>query len=198
MTDLMMLRTFQREVAKQCRYALISIDLLNQANSQRASQRIFDQAPTWYAVQGFLIAAGNISKLLWGTKGGGAAKLQVRIKQRRELRSSLGISENSILKLSPDFRNHFEHLDERVEDWADESTHHNMVDDLIGPTTAIGGIDPRDFFRSYNPSTHRLCFRGESFEIAPLVHAIDALLPIAETESSKPHWQSATNASQSA
>lgn len=64
-----------------------------------------------------------------------------------------------------------------------------MVDDLIGPTTAIVGIDPRDFFRSYDPSTHRLSFRGESFEIEPLVHAIDALLPIAETESSKPHWE---------
>jgi hypothetical protein len=184
--DPMVLRTFQREVAKQCRYALLSVNFLDQANSVSGPQ---SQTHVWYAIQNLLIAAGNISKFLWGQKSGSKEVLKKRAQQRRHLRALLGVAENSILKLSPEFRNHFEHLDERIEEWVEESTNHNLADDIIGPPNAIVGLDPRDMMRRYDPSSHILSFRGETFEIVPLVRAIEALLPIAEREVNKPHWE---------
>jgi len=52
------LRIFQREVERQCRFALIAVQDLNQALQTVDMDRI------WYSVQAFLVAAGNVSKLL--------------------------------------------------------------------------------------------------------------------------------------
>jgi len=43
------------------------------------------------------------------------------------------------------FRNHFEHFDERLEEWAKSSERHNFVDSNIGPPNMIDGIDPKDY-----------------------------------------------------
>lgn len=54
-----------------------------------------------------LVAAANISKLLWGTKA-------VIEKRRAGLRDKLGIDDTFSIK-DRDLRNDFEHFDERVE-----------------------------------------------------------------------------------
>jgi len=54
------LRIFQKEVKRQCRFALIAIQDLEQA------LQVGDLDRLWYSVQAFLIAVANISKLLWG------------------------------------------------------------------------------------------------------------------------------------
>lgn len=200
--ELMTLRIFQREVAQQCRFATLSVDAINTANHERdemfekmrAGERTgadFDGngLRTWFALQAFLVATANISKLLWGSKQGEKPIVKQRQHDRRELRASLGVMENSVLRLSPEFRNHFEHLDERIEEWAADSTHHNHADDTIGPANMIVGIDPGDMFRSYDPSTHILTFRGEAFDIPSVAHAVGNLMVIAEREAAKPHWE---------
>jgi hypothetical protein len=54
------LRIFQKEVERQCRFALIAIQDLEQA------LQVGDLDRLWYSVQAFLIAVANISKLLCG------------------------------------------------------------------------------------------------------------------------------------
>ena len=191
--DTFTLRVFQREVATQCRFALMSVELLNLANAGMAQARTagtqISTTQLWFSLQSFLIAAANISKLLWGTKAGTNAETwKRRTRERLQLRVSLGVAENSILKLSPEFRNHFEHLDERIEDWAEASPRRVLISDLIGPTSGFGGVAPDEFLRSYDPDTQRLSFRGETFEIVPVVQAIDALLTVVQQEAAKPHW----------
>ncbi|HEV2810808.1 MAG TPA: hypothetical protein VGV93_10495 [Acidimicrobiales bacterium] len=203
--DPIALRAFQREVAKQCRFALASIDLLNRANQTLAElwaedfpskesrqQTEVTQYQLWFSIQSFLISAANISKLLWGTKAGtNAEKWAKRKRERLQVRTSLGVADNSILKLSPEFRNHYEHFDERIEDWAERSSSacHVLLNDVIGATATVHGLDSDSFMRSYDPATQRLSFRGETFEIIPVVEAINQLLPVAIEAASKPHWE---------
>lgn len=190
------LRIFQKEVERQCQFALMSIWQLNGAleayNQQNMGSAHMRSASDrlWYSLQNFLIASANISKLLWGTPSNTKPEIwKRRKKDRLELRKSLGVADNSILKLSPEFRNHFEHLDERLEEWADTSQRHNLVADLIGSTAMISGIDSEDYLRSYDPVARQLGFRGETFEIQPVVQAIEALLPRAQTEANTPHGE---------
>lgn len=196
----MTLRVFQREIARQCQFALISVDLRDGALRELGQPRQDNLATNqlWYSLQGFLISAANISKLLWGTKmGTNAETWKKRQSERLHLRSTLRVADNSILKLSPHFRDHFEHLDERIEDWTGNSARHNLVEDLIGSTGMIGGIDVEDFFRSYDPEAKCMCFRGETFEIEPVALAISNLLPIAAEQAARPHWDEFPNESAS-
>jgi len=55
----MVLRIFQREVERQCKFALVAAEDLSSALQAGDMDRI------WYSVQTFLVAAGNISKLCW-------------------------------------------------------------------------------------------------------------------------------------
>lgn len=166
---------------------------MNRYRDQRAAEREREgqlsrhmKAQLWYAIQNFLIAAGNLSKFLWATKAGANAETWTRRSEdRRQLRASLEVADNSVLKLSPTFRNHFEHMDERIEQWAETSR--MMVSDLIGSPNTIGGFQTGDFFRSYDPANHTWAFRGEVFEIVPVVEAMDRLLAIAEREAEKSH-----------
>ena len=82
------------------------------AEARRALQRLRDfdvPGRTWFAVQGVLTAAANLSKLLWGSGDKPGAQAS-----RAPLRSSVGVTNDSPLR-SPKVRNHFEHIDERIE-----------------------------------------------------------------------------------
>ena len=142
--DNTVVHTLQGEVERQCRFAIMSLELMNQGlagltqahevyvqqsaafdlavredrsfdevNAQRDETNALQKESsrlTWYSIQGFLIAAANLSKLLWGTEYGKAERKKRRAKERAALRASLGVEFGSILRLSPVFRNHFEHL----------------------------------------------------------------------------------------
>jgi hypothetical protein len=166
----MVLRIFQREVERQCRFALIAIQDLEQA------LQTIDLDRLWYSVQAFLIAAGNISKLLWPK---GSAK------RRAELRASLSVNDDSPLK-SRTFRNHFEHFDERLERWATSSKRHIFVDSNVGPPTMIAGIEPGDFLRNFDTENFAVTFRGEIYSLRPLIKAISDLWQKASIEAEKP------------
>lgn len=198
--DLFTLRIFQEEVTTQCRFSLVSIDALTDANTERvllfermrSGEKVeFEEndTRTWYALQTFLVAAANVHKILWGSDRGKAETVKARVTDRRQLRASLCVTEDSVLRLSPKFRNHFEHLDERIEEWATESVNRIHVNKVIGPPNIIIGFNPRDIFRQYDPSTHIMTFRGEMCDIPSVAKAIGALAPVAAREASKPHWE---------
>lgn len=160
-----MLDIFQREVNRQCKFALTAVEDMKSALDIKAPN--LDRF--WYSVQAFLMAVGNISKLLWPSNP--------HIPERgRELREFLSVDGESVLELRK-FRNHFEHFDERLEDWATSSDRHGFADSNVGPPNMIVGIAPSDFLRNFDTSRFAITFRGDVYEVRPIVEAIRALLP---------------------
>jgi len=173
--DTMILRIFQREVERQCKFALIALQDLNHALETTNMDRI------WYSVQAFLVAAGDVSKLLWPTN----PLLPTR---GEELRVSLAVPDSS--PLAPrNFRNHFEHFDERLEQWATSSSRHIFVDSNTGPSNMIVGIDPADYLRNLDTTKHAITFRGDVYPLDPIAAAIGDLWQTASVEAAKPHWE---------
>lgn len=193
----MVFRIFQKEIERQCKFAIIAIDEIKNGLSQNNSDIV------WYAVQNFLVAAGNISKSLWPSykkyqeqaekleKEEKVNKLRKKAEEMKkrgeELRKSLSIKDDSPIQPRK-FRNHFEHFDERLEIWASSSKRHNFVDSNIGPSKMITGIDAKDFIRNFDNTTWELTFRGDKYEIKPIIDIIHELHNKVLIEANKP-WR---------
>ena len=165
-----LLRVFQLEIANQCEFGL------------RAAGDLFHGRDPWYAAQNLLGAVGNISKALWGPN------LATR-KARKPLRDSLAVTEPNVLETG-NVRNHWEHFDERLDEWWRDSTQHNYVDRNIGPVPAgqmAPGSTPVDVFRNFDTATGELAFWGDTFNVPAMVRELDRLYLTAKAESAKPH-----------
>jgi hypothetical protein len=173
--DKVVLHIFQREVERQCRFALMAIEDLNKALQTNNMDRI------WYSIQSILVAAGNISKLLWPS----APHLPDR---GTELRASLSVGMDSPLEPRT-FRNHFEHFDERLEIWAISSVRHNFVDSNVGPQGMIAGLEPSDFLRNFDTTNLAVTFRGDLYHLQPIADAVGVLWQKARGEAEKPPWE---------
>ena len=179
--DTMALRVFQREVVRQSRFALMANQQLNEAIGRG------DTARAWFDLQNLLIAIAQVSRLLFPAK-----RERNRLPERgKELRESLAVSDDSPLSEAAlsDLRNDFEHFDERVEQWVTESPRRNFVDGFMGSRGAIVGIDTNDFMRSFDPQTARAEFWHHSLNLNRVLAAVEELLPKAQIEAAKPHWQ---------
>jgi len=167
--ELMLLRVYQRQVREQCSTILRSWEEIDRLGPQ-----------VWPAIQQLVGSAANVSKLLWG--GGGK-----RAVEREPLRASIGVADSSPLH-STEMRNHFEHIDQRLDAWWANSPRHNHADQNIGPYGAISGIDEIDSFRLYDPDSGDLWFWGDSFNLKEIVAEVQRIYPIVQVESEKPHW----------
>lgn len=173
--DLILIRVHQGQIVHQCHAGL------NAAQQANSALKKNDLEVFWAAIQNLLTAAANIAKACWGAGG----KLTA---ERQDLRESLAVADGSPLA-NTDLRNHLEHYDERLDRWYRESATRNYVDFNIGPrATAIAGADDKDIFRFFDPETNEVSFWGEHYLLQPLVDEIVRLLPVAKSESSKPHW----------
>jgi hypothetical protein len=172
----MLLRVFQRQIHLQCQAVLVA------AHDLESSMVTRDMPRMWIAVQALLGAAANISKALWG-QGGKLAE------PRQTLRESLGVKDDSPLK-EVVFRNHFEHYDERLDRWWDESPNHNHLDmSVISGENAIVGLADGDMFRVLDPEHGEIVFWGERFNLGHLIQEAQRLLPVAQAEAQKPHFE---------
>ncbi|UYQ92170.1 hypothetical protein MKQ68_18955 [Chitinophaga horti] len=155
---------------------LIDEIVLQTKIAKRAAERLLathdhsDPVETWCSIQSILGATGNISKILWPTKQ--------KYKERGEkLRKLLSVGDDNPLS-SRKFRNHFEHYDERVEEWFENSVSAVYVDRAMNPSL----MAPRFFngksnvHRGYNSYDHTLVFRGEILDLTELMEALDTLL----------------------
>jgi hypothetical protein len=173
--DKMLLRIFQREFERQSRFALLSFSDLE------AALKVADTDRIWHAVQGFLAAAGNVSKLPWPP--------HASVPNRgEELRQSLAILDDSILAPRT-FRNHFEHFDERLEQWAASSQRKNFAGSNVGPPGMILGLEAGDYLRNLDTTQCAVTFRGDIYLLKPLVRALSELHVRAAAEAAKPHWK---------
>jgi len=123
-----------------------------------------DPIEVWSSIQSILVAAANVSKILWP-----ARKLY---KERgKQLRGLIGVDDHHLLS-DRTFRNHFEHYDERIEDWFDGNDSAVYMDQRIDPLERSPCSLPRLFHRSYNPVSQVLTFRDESIDLAAVLAAL--------------------------
>src|ERR671917_111310 len=97
------LRLFQSEVERQCDFAVIALEDMEEAKTN-SDGKLF-----WYSVQNLLVAVGRISRLLWPPDSEAT-------ENRAQLRESLDVEDNSPLN-ALDFVEHFEHFDELLGEW---------------------------------------------------------------------------------
>jgi hypothetical protein len=179
----MVLKIFQREIERQCKFAIIAVEQIKMGLADTNLDLV------WYAIQSFLVAVGNISKIFWPSNSKYQnPKYQKYQKRGEELRKSLSIEDDSPIR-PRNFRNHFEHFDERLENWATSSKRHNFVDSNIGPSNMITEIDPEDFLRNFDPTSWTLTFRGDKYELKPIIKAIYDLYPKISAEANKAWWE---------
>lgn len=123
-----------------------------------------DPIETWSSIQSVLVAAGNVSKILWPARK--------PFKQRGEqLRDLIGLDDHNLLS-DRTIRNHFEHYDERVDEWFDGNDSAVYMDSGIEPREQHPWSLQRPFHRSYDPVSQILRFRDESIDLAAILAAL--------------------------
>jgi hypothetical protein len=206
-----LIELFQHQVESQCVFALMSFNDLNagraaeadavaQLLSTDATRESMAEASkfqlaasnrVWLSLNTALTAVANISKLLWPVAGRKTAK---QFPDRGEvLRASLGVPDDSPLQHRT-VRNHFEHIDERFEEWWLKSQRHNIALRTVGPLGGtISGLEANELFEQFDPDRGVVAFQGHLFELQPIADEVSALLDrvrdVQQSRRSFPAWE---------
>jgi hypothetical protein len=179
-----LLRVYQNHVVHCCHGVLLGAQDIDSVSSPQ------DVARLWYGVQNVVVNAGNLAKVFWGI--GNAAERAQRYEERRPLRESLSVADDSPLR-DVKVRNDYEHLDERIEKWWKESPNRNIVNSMVGPRGAIIGLGENETLRWFDPTTGDVIFWGNELNVPAVVKEAARILPIALAESRKPHFELPNN-----
>ncbi|MEJ7566988.1 MAG: hypothetical protein WKF41_01870 [Gaiellaceae bacterium] len=180
--ELLLLRVYQQHVVHCCHSVVLGARDIDSA-AGAADARL------WYGIQNLIVGAGNLAKAFWGT--GSKAERARRYEERRPLRESLSVTDDSPLR-NVIVRNNYEHLDERIEKWWTDSPSHNIVNAMVAPRGAIVGFGENETLRWYDPTTGDVIFWGNALNVPTIMREAIRILPNAEAESQKPHFSSNT------
>ncbi len=152
------------------------------AGTQQAMQEhTAASARLWFSLNALLNIVANVSKMLWPAKG---RKLAKEFPDRGEaLREGFGVKDGSPLRYRT-VRDHFEHVDERLESWWLESERHNIATRTLGPLggAAFGGaLEEKEIFEQFDPASLTVAFQGDLFELQPIADEISGLLDAVNT-----------------
>ena len=149
---------FIKEIVDQIRFIEIFAEQLN--NKKNSDE-------TWGYIQSILIAIANISKILWPSNK--------RYSRRGDsLRSILGISNDNPIS-DRKIRNHFEHYDERIDEWFIKNGSSTYIDKKIDLLNLTPFHHQTFSHRSYDPLTRTIYFRNESLELAKVFCALSEI-----------------------
>lgn len=174
-----LLRQLQREVERQCRFAILAFEDLNGSRAEAAGHRF------WFSVQNLLTAFGRISRLLWPPE-------TTATERGRELRESLEVPEDSVLR-SRKIVEYFEQFEERLEDWYDSSNSHRFFDSYTEPLDVLAATEPGDRFRGFDTEHEAILFHGETYRLQPIAEAVEELLDKVERETQRPRFYGPKN-----
>lgn len=169
-----LLRQLQREVERQCQFAMIALQDMDEA-SANSDGKLF-----WYSVQGLLVAVDSVSRLLWPPNPEAAGRGAL-------LRKNLGVDEDSPLKPRA-FLERFLGYDQSLLNWYEASEHRRFFDSYTEPLDVLAETPPGDRFRGYQLEKNALLFHGETYELAPISRAVEELQRKAENEMQKPRF----------
>lgn len=172
-----LLRQFQREVERQCQFAMIALQDMEEASAD-ADGKLF-----WYSVQNLLVSVGRISRLLWPPD-------PLMPERGDELRSSLGVGEDSPLR-ALEFSDHFEQFDRHLERWFVSSEKHRFFDSYTEPLDVLAETAPEDRFRGFDTENNAILFHGQPYHLGPVAEAVEHLQRKAEAEMQKPRFDRA-------
>jgi hypothetical protein len=117
------------EIQRNCDFALLAHrDMIRCIESMKLDDKeVLDRF--WLSVES---AVANISKILWPSPQCG-----IEVSSRREaLRTLLSVDDSSPIK-EKEFRNHFEHYDSRIENWAKHYESKTIYDSNIGSIDSV-------------------------------------------------------------
>jgi hypothetical protein len=154
--DTKTLRIFQNQIMRQSQFALMAMDDLKNALSSNDEDRL------WYSVQAFLVAAGNISKLLWPKSNPERGQI---------VRQSLAVPDDSVLR-DRSLRNYFKNFDERIDSWAKSSKYRVFTDGNIIVPAKFKWLDPNDYFRNFDPDNIAVSFHERQYKLISLYKEI--------------------------
>ncbi|MGB3633117.1 MAG: hypothetical protein WA982_03675 [Rubrobacteraceae bacterium] len=174
-----LLRQLQREVDRQCRFAILAFEDLNSSHGEDTGLRF------WFSIQNLLTALGRISRLLWPPEDSDSER-------GRELRESLGVLADSPLR-SRAFVEYFEQFEERLENWHKTSESKRFFDSYTEPLDVLADTKPGDRFRGFDTEHEAILFHGEMYQLQPIAEAVEDLLDTVERQSQKPRFDSPTN-----
>lgn len=165
------LDNYVAEVHLQAKAALQS---LLRAKSSKSAMSAFQELTS------FLGASANVSKLLWPSPGSKSLFPKETRQRGYLLREALGVQDAGNSLFSRELRNHFEHYDERLDQWAVQSTRHNLADRNLGPIGSIAGLETIDLQRQFNPAAMEVYFRDQVVPLEPMRQELERLVAVSE------------------
>jgi hypothetical protein len=142
-----------------------------------------DSLRTWHAIQSILTAGACISRILWPSGKGPRRDKdynQAYRETQAELRTRLNVEKSNPLN-DRTVRNHFEHLDERLADWANQRIPAFGDLDIVPagqPWAKITAVTRGDGswvevpqFRRFDPSTWKVSFHEDEIDLRRVVDA---------------------------
>jgi hypothetical protein len=166
-------RIFLFEIKQQCARGLASYAAMTQAISARTSSEVFAH------VQAFMTASGLVSKILFPGQVHGDAAFKQACQQRGEALCSLLTIDAASPLADRTLRDSLEHMDERMQEWAERPGPKNFIDGgiMVGTSVQqairIAGGSQLDIFRILTTPPPTVEFWGLQFPLQPIAQALD-------------------------
>jgi hypothetical protein len=163
-------RIYLDQAKQECDACFAAIHAFNAALSSHNQEDPFCHAMT------LVHHAASLSRIFWPA-GGRNKTSRLRARRRGEfLRKELGVRSDHPIR-DRALRDHFEHFDERLDEWVERTKNRNIIHRLLGPRSAVGGntIQDGDIIHHYDPTSKMYAFRGEKFDIQAIASGIDDL-----------------------
>ena len=181
-TDEWVLEQYEQEIVVQTRMMDIAWRELQDA---RAAD---DEFRTWHAIQAILTAGACISRILWpGGKGpkGDKDRKQARLERQAQLRRRLDLRDDSNPLGDRTVRDHFEHFDERLDEWANQKVPALSDREIIPsgePWADITAVTRHDGsrvevpkFRRFRSWNYKVSFHDDEIDLKRVVDAANEL-----------------------
>lgn len=150
-------------------------DLFQEANTLNVL--LVDSGPKGREVfrhmRNIISQAASVSRIFWPPRAFDKDLHKISQKRGEYLRQVLNIDDSHPTK-NRTLRDHFEHYDERLAQWSEESQNKGIVVMLLGKREIVqgSGINDKDIIHHFDPGTNIYAFRGEQFDMQEIISGI--------------------------
>lgn len=170
-------KIYLEQAKQECERCFFSIDKMNAILRNEIKDNFFQYA------HDLIHHAAAVSRIFWPPGGRNKQSTKRAHRRGQALRDMLSLQSGHAVQ-NRSLRDHYEHFDERLDDWAENSKYRNIVQRLIGPKTSIGGnaIEDSDIIDHFDPATNVFGFRGEHYNIQLLATGLNDIYQKVKTK----------------